>query len=551
MTDAPPVAPHAGTGNGLATEEPPPHPQGKPAPAAPPPDLTEGTPLEQLQKHVDRIRELRARTDFHEAALLARDAYSEYRELADTSAFDDLRALRAQIGREQRDAASLRAAYRDLGSDRSRRREVAIGMLEKAGELGNLFLRRAVREGNPVAARTAAPALLNTVTPNPADLLAIIKRALRSHDGETRSELMVLLRRNAQTVPFDGVLMLARSAGRTGTSPALRQQIEELLAVVSAERDFPGESLRSLYEGVRDDDGFAMRFAADYLATVFQFRAQMDADVFDELLGAPGATTALREYAEKAEASDQTEIAEWGAQFATRMSNLITVGLQIMATADEDPLDAQGNPVEFELTGGVSVVDGGALGKAYRFEGASGVKQNAVSFGPNPTLNSRNDFTVSIWFLREKNRREDTNHSVHNVLLAHSSDHSNDNLEIGSYGADLTVYIDSEGNDGTKAIPAGIADGRWHHVALTYDADRNRVARLYVDGAPRDVSLPWGGRLSQGAENSPLTLGNSFHHETPLHGRIDEFFLYDRALSDREIQILYHRAPEARRSTNP
>ena len=405
MTDAPPVAPHAGTGNGLATEEPPPHPQGKPAPAAPPPDLTEGTPLEQLQKHVDRIRELRARTDFHEAALLARDAYSEYRELADTSAFDDLRALRAQIGREQRDAASLRAAYRDLGSDRSRRREVAIGMLEKAGELGNLFLRRAVREGNPVAARTAAPALLNTVTPNPADLLAIIKRALRSHDGETRSELMVLLRRNAQTVPFDGVLMLARSAGRTGTSPALRQQIEELLAVVSAERDFPGESLRSLYEGVRDDDGFAMRFAADYLATVFQFRAQMDADVFDELLGAPGATTALREYAEKAEASDQTEIAEWGAQFATRMSNLITVGLQIMATADEDPLDAQGNPVEFELTGGVSVVDGGALGKAYRFEGASGVKQNAVSFGPNPTLNSRNDFTVSIWFLREKNRR--------------------------------------------------------------------------------------------------------------------------------------------------
>lgn len=67
-------------------------------------------------------------------------------------------------------------------------------------------------------------------------------------------------------------------------------------------------------------------------------------------------------------------------------------------------------------------------------------------------------------------------------------------------------------------------DGRWHHVALTYDGT---TSRLFVDGAQQGTGS-FTGRLAD-APNVGLTVGNSVD-STPFMGEIDEVAVYGHAL---------------------
>ena len=106
------------------------------------------------------------------------------------------------------------------------------------------------------------------------------------------------------------------------------------------------------------------------------------------------------------------------------------------------------------------------------FDGAN----DYVSAGVVSEMTSARSFTVSTWFWRTvDNAANATNHGVHNVLLAQSSDTSNDNFELGTLGGNVEVYFDTPDQDGPSPSirePASIANNQWHHLALTYDADR-------------------------------------------------------------------------------
>ena len=83
-------------------------------------------------------------------------------------------------------------------------------------------------------------------------------------------------------------------------------------------------------------------------------------------------------------------------------------------------------------------------------------------------------FTVSLWFNRaQETSLTPTNHGVHNVLLAQSSGASNDNLEIGSIGTSLQVYIDSgtAETDATVTFDAALGNDQWYHLALVYGTE--------------------------------------------------------------------------------
>jgi hypothetical protein len=85
--------------------------------------------------------------------------------------------------------------------------------------------------------------------------------------------------------------------------------------------------------------------------------------------------------------------------------------------------------------------------------------------------------------------------------------------------------------------------GQWKHLATVFDAEANRVTH-YVDGQqvsqqPLDTKV----RLSIG--NAELGNWGAARNgdATPirnLNGRMDEFFLFGRALSAAEIQMLHH-----------
>ena len=67
-----------------------------------------------------------------------------------------------------------------------------------------------------------------------------------------------------------------------------------------------------------------------------------------------------------------------------------------------------------------------------------------VNLGDINEMDQIDRFTLSLWFNRNQTASSrSTNHGVDNVLVAQSSQRSNDNFEIGTQGSDIEIYIDS------------------------------------------------------------------------------------------------------------
>lgn len=77
--------------------------------------------------------------------------------------------------------------------------------------------------------------------------------------------------------------------------------------------------------------------------------------------------------------------------------------------------------------------------------------------------------------------------------------------------------------------------GNWYHVAFVVDS-ANNVFKVYVDGSPDNSKTP--GDSIVGA-SSDLYIGHSEDHSNSFDGEMDEVRIYDRALSDSEIERLY------------
>ena len=84
-----------------------------------------------------------------------------------------------------------------------------------------------------------------------------------------------------------------------------------------------------------------------------------------------------------------------------------------------------------------------------------------------------------------------------------------------------TAYV-----SGTTANPVNV----WTHVALTYDGT---IIRLYVNGAQAGSQARTG---SIQANSNPLWIGGNSPYGEYFQGLIDEVRVYNRALSQAEIQ---------------
>ena len=188
------------------------------------------------------------------------------------------------------------------------------------------------------------------------------------------------------------------------------------------------------------------------------------------------------------------------------------------------------------LKGDFTVVNGYS-GKALRFNGTN----TSISFGSKPYLPR---LTLSMFVLVDT---QFLNAPYPATLAYEWGDGENFRVLAGNEGGSFrfnasfhaapwplsgSMYPE-QGVVATSTFPAG----HFHHVAIAYDGD---YLKLYVDGQYNNQSAtvknPYAASIPSGI---PFTLGSQSGGGWPFNGIIDEVLLFDRALSDAEIILLY------------
>lgn len=108
--------------------------------------------------------------------------------------------------------------------------------------------------------------------------------------------------------------------------------------------------------------------------------------------------------------------------------------------------------------------------------------------------------------------------------------------------ARVEIGTKANNNKGATAGDGLATDGRWHHLAVTYNGAEEI---LYVDGVPQQRVARWEGRVP--ANSYDLTLGMNLVDPNPkfnevgasFDGLMDDPMIFNRALSDDEVQALF------------
>jgi YD repeat-containing protein len=173
---------------------------------------------------------------------------------------------------------------------------------------------------------------------------------------------------------------------------------------------------------------------------------------------------------------------------------------------------------------------------------------DVVNLGDVDYMDDPEKFSISLWFKRDVNHfgtNFDTNHGVNNVLLAQSSTHSNDNLEIGTENTNFEIYMDTGTGsilDTKRSFDAGIYSNIWYHMVLTYDGNASET-KVFLDGELRKTWTEWHGSLDN-STNSLLSLGlarpdNSNYMHGDFEGSIADVRVYNYALSSSDVADIY------------
>jgi len=175
---------------------------------------------------------------------------------------------------------------------------------------------------------------------------------------------------------------------------------------------------------------------------------------------------------------------------------------------------------------------------AHSFDG----EDDIISCGDITNLRSPEYFTVMFWFKRTEDNSgssHDSNHGVNNIMYSKGSDGDNDNIEIGTDGSNVEIYLDSQAGDDKLNFNHGISDNTWYHLVVTYDQGQSDETTLYIDGSEVESWSDARGKLDQSA-GSPVTIGDTDHQSAPFTGLVDEVAVWTRVLTSSQISAIYN-----------
>ena len=168
-------------------------------------------------------------------------------------------------------------------------------------------------------------------------------------------------------------------------------------------------------------------------------------------------------------------------------------------------------------------------------------RMSYVDLGTDVAANVSNDLTQSIW-IRVSGPMPA---SKHVVLLSRFTRGTAGWVTVefnptGKLSAEITnpFYLNPTM---VEIDPSAVADGQWHQLVVTRSGSR---IGLFVDGDLRAAGMD-AALFSPNTDRSPFWIGRNYWADyapgetTFFPGSVDDFRLYDRALSDAEVKALY------------
>jgi hypothetical protein len=173
------------------------------------------------------------------------------------------------------------------------------------------------------------------------------------------------------------------------------------------------------------------------------------------------------------------------------------------------------------MSGGASWTTAGKFGNALSFNGSSGL----VSIADAASLDFTSAMTIEAWVRPTTRSNWDTV-----VMKGYGSTGRAYALYAGDNNGRPAATIRISSSERSTAGSSALALNTWSHVAMTYGGGRLRV---YVNGVQVASSSVSG---SIRTSSDPVTIGGSTAWGRWFAGQIDEVRIYNRALSQTEIQ---------------
>jgi hypothetical protein len=170
----------------------------------------------------------------------------------------------------------------------------------------------------------------------------------------------------------------------------------------------------------------------------------------------------------------------------------------------------------------------GKVAQAFKLDGTN----DHITFPDGPSLRPIS-FTIEGWF------QINASNGVRVLVAKPIAGGTRDSFALWLQDGILYATIQSPVATGPQLQFAFAPSfGRWYHIAYTFDGPTKKQV-LYVDRALAAVGL---GTILPGYDTSPWVLGADLENGNPswfFQGTIDEFALYNRALSGEEITSIY------------
>jgi len=233
---------------------------------------------------------------------------------------------------------------------------------------------------------------------------------------------------------------------------------------------------------------------------------------------------------------------------------LFGLGLVQSGTADADLVgwwkldgnatDSSGGGHDGVLYGG-PLWDAGIIGGALTFDGADDRVEMPGTSGADGFAGLAGEVTWTMWMKTSPRGAIQTIMGIGPAGAAHVQGNRSINVETSGV---IMVRAHTVGALTSLSSTATVDDDQWHHIAITlaFDTDgANDTMKVYIDGdlskgyEADDVNV---NQYAGPAANFVVTLGA--RAGSPFGGSLDDVRIYDRALSDDEIRVLFESSGE-------